>query len=103
MDFSCKKYADHGTGGSLNLSVWGPNSFELAKDEYAVGFQARPDYNSGKGIVVKDVSSDKTALKSPVGWEFIWNDQNSGGDNDGSCWRPIAPDGYVTLGDIFCF
>lgn len=43
----------------------------------------------------------KPALAPPEGWTFIWNDKGSPTHDDGSCWRPIAPEGYVALGDVF--
>jgi hypothetical protein len=43
----------------------------------------------------------KPALKPPVDYSFIWNDDDSGADLDGSCWRPVPPEGYVALGDVF--
>ena len=43
----------------------------------------------------------KAALARPTGYDFIWNDQGTGAQMDGSCWRPLPPDGYVALGDVF--
>ena len=47
------------------------------------------------------LSGGKPALKPPTGYNFVWNDKGSGADKDGSCWSPIAPEGYVALGDVF--
>ncbi|KAL6882932.1 hypothetical protein HDV57DRAFT_465618 [Trichoderma longibrachiatum] len=33
-------------------------------------------------------------------YERIWKDEGSGADRDGSFWRPVAPAGYVALGDV---
>jgi hypothetical protein len=47
------------------------------------------------------VVAGKAPLAAPLGYDFIWNDSGSGADMDGSCWRPVPPDGYVALGDVF--
>ncbi|KAK5991981.1 hypothetical protein PT974_05377 [Cladobotryum mycophilum] len=40
------------------------------------------------------------ALVEPQGYSRMWIDQKSGGDHNGSMWRPIAPPGYVSLSDV---
>jgi hypothetical protein len=42
----------------------------------------------------------KSAVASPVSYTKIWDDGKSGGKNDGTIWRPNAPSGYVSLGDV---
>ena len=44
---------------------------------------------------------DKEPLAPPEGFARVWTDQGSDANSDGSCWRPIAPAGYVALGDVF--
>lgn len=39
-------------------------------------------------------------VKPPISYSYKWNDRKSGGDFDGSFWRPNAPPGYTCLGDI---
>lgn len=36
----------------------------------------------------------------PLGYARIWSDKGSRGKNDGSIWRPLPPDGYLSLGDV---
>lgn len=42
------------------------------------------------------------ALAPPIQWECIWTTRKSDAyDHVYSCWRPVAPPGYVALGDFF--
>ena len=41
-------------------------------------------------------------ISQPIGYELVWKDKGSGGDQDGSFWRVKAPYGYVALGDVAC-
>jgi hypothetical protein len=41
-----------------------------------------------------------SAVARPTGYEEMWSDKGSEGDNDGTFWRPIAPPGYVAMGDV---
>ncbi|POR38272.1 Uncharacterized protein TPAR_01530 [Tolypocladium paradoxum] len=45
-------------------------------------------------------TSSRPAVASPVGWTWCWNPKGQGGKHDGTICRPIAPDGYVALGDV---
>lgn len=42
----------------------------------------------------------RSAVAVPIGWQSIWTDDGSGGKHDCAVWRPIAPSGYVALGDV---
>lgn len=52
-------------------------------------------------MTVKAADANSDALARPTDYTLIWADHGSGADRDGSCWRPVAPDGYVSLGDVF--
>ncbi|MGY2338896.1 Vps62-related protein [Pseudomonas sp. SDO5532_S415] len=43
-------------------------------------------------------SAKGKALSQPVDFEQVWKDTGSGARKDCSLWRPIPPEGYVTLG-----
>ncbi|CAD6442948.1 f17e9c1e-9e17-452f-9682-3d312176324e [Sclerotinia trifoliorum] len=47
-----------------------------------------------------NTSPSMPAVKRPTGYTEIWNDRGSGGKHDGSVWRPIAPSGYSSCGDV---
>jgi hypothetical protein len=50
--------------------------------------------------LVRDNSSDGSALAPPVGYERIWWDRGSRARRDGAVWRPKCPQGYVGAGFV---
>src|SRR5258708_4520523 len=47
-------------------------------------------------------SSTFLALQAKdVEWALLYTDTGTGAKLDGSCWRPTAPEGYVSVGDCF--
>ncbi|KAM3072008.1 hypothetical protein ACMFMF_007405 [Clarireedia jacksonii] len=74
----------------------------------ALGSYGNPAYGEITGkksvILVGPNPSAPSGASSPVarptGYTEIWNDRGAGGVNDGTIWRPIAPAGYVALGDV---
>ncbi|CAN9293700.1 unnamed protein product [Alternaria alternata] len=46
-------------------------------------------------------SSGRPAVARPIEYQWRWNDSKTGGIHPGSCWRPIPPSGYVSLGDVW--
>jgi hypothetical protein len=40
------------------------------------------------------------AVAAPTDYTWIWDDSGSGADWDGAVWRPVAPQGYIALGDV---
>lgn len=42
----------------------------------------------------------KSAVARPIDYTEIWNDRSSGGKHDLTVWRPVAPEGYASLGDV---
>ena len=94
-------WSDVGSGSDQDCSIYRPkptNGF------YIVGDYAQGNYGSptGTSLLVMAINDDpgNPLLKAPLRYEQVWNDQGSGGDNDGSIWRPIAPDGYLALGCV---
>jgi len=98
-------YADTGTDTGLNLGIYKakrPNGwFYLG---YTPAFAADGPHASsysrtpGRTIIVKDDGTDK--LVDPVRYEWLWNDWKTGGDQDVTFWRPVAPQGYTCIGDV---
>ena len=46
------------------------------------------------------VADDQPGVARPLGYNWVWNDTDMGGNIDASIWRPIAPPGFVCLGDL---
>ncbi|KAK6598396.1 hypothetical protein ACHAO1_000274 [Botrytis cinerea] len=94
---------DKGSGASKNFEAYHPVSQGDLRPLGSLGFSS---YNERNGkfaalLVGKNPSSSGTAaVASPTGYDLIWRDEKSGGDHNGSFWRPRAPSGYVSLGDV---
>jgi hypothetical protein len=95
-------YNDKGSGSKRDASFWTPqpsNGFSI------LGSFGQSGYTDPNGtqwaLCVAEAKPGSGALKSPVDWVEIWNDHGSGGKNDGSCWRPVPPQNYNALGDLF--
>ncbi|QIY58343.1 Vps62-related protein [Streptomyces sp. RPA4-5] len=63
-------------------------------------YQPRLDRQS-TAILARGVNASDQMLKSPTDFTLIWEDRASGAAAYGSVWRPIPPEGYVSLGDVF--
>ncbi|MFW7382329.1 MAG: Vps62-related protein [Oligoflexus sp.] len=96
------RWNDGGSGGSYDGAFWHPVP---PPDFYSLGSVGVSNYEDINGKVaalcVKEFNLGNGALAKPLRYEFIWNDRGSGARRNGSCWRPIPPDGYVALGDVF--
>ncbi|MCH2040143.1 MAG: ricin-type beta-trefoil lectin domain protein [Saccharospirillaceae bacterium] len=92
-----KVWGDHGSGADYDGSVWRLRSvpgFYPLGDIPIAGY--RFDWNIDR-ILVKD---GQPGVAKPLGYNWVWNDNDSGADTDASIWRPIAPQGFVCLGDV---
>lgn len=98
------RWNDKGSGADRDVAFYHPKP---PAGFFALGSIGVANYDSPNGkfasMCVKAATTvgGKPALAAPTGWTFIWNDKGSGANDDGSCWRPIAPEGYVALGDVF--
>jgi hypothetical protein len=56
----------------------------------------------GSAVVVKPVDEDpkNPLIQKPLKYELIWNSEGSKPDKPFSIWRPVAPDKYVSVGDV---
>lgn len=90
-------YNDQGTGAPISISVWRADR-SYYSDYYSLGDVAMDSYAQPATIYI--VSAEQDELMPPVDYIQVWNDTGSGGDQDGSFWQPVAPDGYVCLGHI---
>lgn len=89
-------YDDSGSGAFSDVSIWRPvlplDYFPVG--DVAVGGYDPPDFPT---LVIRE---DAEKLRPPVGYERIWDDEGSLGDNDVAIWNPIPPLGYVCLGNV---
>ncbi|MEU1628492.1 Vps62-related protein [Streptomyces sp. NPDC020096] len=52
-------------------------------------------------LMIAPVSGQSGVVASPVDYRRLWHDSNTGAHLYGSVWRPIPPQGYVALGDVW--
>ncbi|CAM4394107.1 Vps62-related protein [Pseudoalteromonas ostreae] len=98
------RWDDSGSGASKDGAYWHPLPPSGFKALGSVGVNHYGGINGTvAALCVKEASIKEgaPALRSPVKFDMIWKDSGSGAHKDGSCWRPVAPDGYVALGDVF--
>jgi hypothetical protein len=96
-------YNDKGSGSSQDGAFWQPippSGFSVF-GTYAINnySDVNADGNSWY-LCVKSAPGSSNPLVNPTSFTQIWNDHGTHGNNDGSCWRPLAPEGYVALGDV---
>ncbi|RHZ64676.1 hypothetical protein CDV55_106631 [Aspergillus turcosus] len=96
---------DRGSNADDDGSFWHPKTQDEKKlrplGSVAVGNYN--DINKQQATLLVGAnpnSGGRPAVASPVGYTLMWTDHGSGADNDGSFWRPNAPSGYVSLGDV---
>lgn len=74
---------------------------------YALGSVATDHFGDDGNIAALCVKgtvgsgSDGAPLARPTSYERMWHSKGMGGKYSGSCWRPVAPRGYVALGHVF--
>ena len=85
--------------GSMRARIDGEFDAPESTDFYCIGHLLMRSAHSGNMTVVLPV--DPTTIAYPVDYTFIWWDKGAFPLNsDGAVWHPIAPAGYVAMGDI---
>ncbi|WP_144394522.1 Vps62-related protein [Pleionea sediminis] len=95
------RWNDKGSGADRDGAYWHPNPPKGFHALGSVGVKGYSNINGVEAAMCVKAVDGTDALKPPKSYELIWADHGSGADRDGSCWRPIAPEGYVALGDVF--
>jgi hypothetical protein len=88
---------DAGTGADSGSSIW------RARTEggyYPLGDMAVSSHQFPGTRTAYLIKGDQPGVSKPLGYNWVWNDRSSGGNQDISLWKPIAPAGYVCLGDV---
>jgi hypothetical protein len=96
---------DKGSGGSRDGAFWEPLAQGPLRPVGSVAVDNYGDVNGRyMGLLVAENPSSSTGpapVASPRDYTELWNDKGTGANQDGSVWRPIPPNGYVVLGDVF--
>ncbi|NVZ20297.1 Vps62-related protein [Pseudomonas costantinii] len=98
---------DKGSGAHKAVGLWRPST---ASDElspfYSLGDIAVDHYRNINHDKIVAVVSDTnkvngTALRPPVDYHLVWQDEGTGARSNASIWRPIPPEGYVAMGLVY--
>ncbi|TGO71707.1 hypothetical protein BELL_0540g00070 [Botrytis elliptica] len=93
-------------GSTQGCTFWHPNP---QGDLYAMGSICLSDRNNQgetnfrAALLVganPNTSGGRTAVKRPVDWTRIWGYGGGSGSVAAILWRPVAPSGYVSMGDV---
>ncbi len=91
---------DVGSGAYMNGAFYRPI---VPEGYYALGHYGQNNWSEPSGGMFAARELVAGALAPPIDYEWIWADWGSGGDLDGSFWRPIPAPGYVCLGAVSQF
>ncbi|KAK0702175.1 hypothetical protein B0H67DRAFT_595246 [Lasiosphaeris hirsuta] len=103
------RWSDKGSGAQMNGGFWHPISPDSRhfKPLGSVAVSGYQDINGQVPVILvgdnpssRPEGKDWPAVASPMHYELVWDDKGSGAENDGSIWRPVAPHGYVCVGDV---
>ncbi|MEZ3183214.1 Vps62-related protein [Streptomyces pimonensis] len=99
---------DRGSGATLHGAFFDPL---LTEEMHGTGWRVLGSLGhvgdhqdiTGKRATILARNADPGAemVKPPVDFRLIWKDQGSGAELNGSVWRPVPPEGYVCLGDVW--
>lgn len=98
---------DRGSGANRDGAFFVPqmNIFDWLAGWRILAQVGRPGYasidNQTTALIARGANASDQMLKAPVDFQLIWKDKGSGAKADGSVWRPVPPEGYVALGDVF--
>ncbi|KAF7934709.1 uncharacterized protein EAE98_002754 [Botrytis deweyae] len=84
------RWSDSGSGGKRNGSYGNPAYGEITGKKSVILVGPSPNAPAGRS----------PAVARPTSYTNMWSDSGSGGANDGTMWRPVAPSGYVAMGDV---
>lgn len=97
---------DRGSGGARDGAFWEPLTQGPLRPVGSVVVGSHQDVNGRyMGLLVGEdpsaYSGGRAPVASPRDYTQLWNDEGTGSKQDGSVWRPVPPNGYVALGDVF--
>ncbi|KAL2118324.1 hypothetical protein VTJ04DRAFT_7984 [Mycothermus thermophilus] len=99
------RWDDSGTGANRDGAFWHPYPQGELRPVGSVVFEGHPNANNNwAALLIGDSrpahDRHNPAVAAPVRYDWVWSDKGSGGKHDVSIWRPVAPAGYVALGDV---
>ncbi|KAL2129179.1 hypothetical protein VTI74DRAFT_8107 [Chaetomium olivicolor] len=100
------RWNDRGSGADRDGAFWHPKP---QRDMRPMGSVVAPHHrdlpNQWAVLLVGDDPSKRPvgkgpAVRAPIDYQPLWTDRGSGSSADGSFWRPVAPPGYIAVGDV---
>ncbi|KAF4611360.1 hypothetical protein G7Y89_g15653 [Cudoniella acicularis] len=93
------RWNDQGSGGNRDGAFWHAHSQGDLRPLGTVALQGYDDPNNKRATLLIGPNG-QTSVASPVSYERVYTDEGTGAKRDGAIWRPVAPEGYVALGDV---
>ncbi|WP_281557677.1 phosphatidylinositol-specific phospholipase C domain-containing protein [Thalassomonas sp. RHCl1] len=90
-------WTDVNSGADTDGSVW---VAEEKPGYKPLAYMPITGYHFDPAIDQLLVKADQAGVVRPLGYNWVWDDVGNGGSEFIQVWRPIAPAGYVCLGDV---
>jgi hypothetical protein len=100
------RWDDRGSGANRNGGFWHAKAQGGLRPLGSTAVAGYSGVDGQRGILLVGDNPSKrpqgkgAAVVPPIDYQALWNDKGSGANRDGSFWRPVAPVGYVSLGDV---
>ncbi|KAK3984760.1 hypothetical protein QBC44DRAFT_9110 [Cladorrhinum sp. PSN332] len=99
------RWNDQGSGADRDGAFWHPVPQDIFRPLGSVVVAGYGDINGQRASLLVSYNASKVgpkgpAVKEPTDYQLMWADNGSGAKQDGSIWRPVAPAGYVAVGDV---
>ncbi|KAF4210319.1 hypothetical protein CNMCM5878_004636 [Aspergillus fumigatiaffinis] len=97
---------DRGSGAIRDGAFWHPKPQGSLRPLGSIGINNYSNVNGQQAALLVGAnpnnppSGGMPAVANPIGYTLIWTDKGSHTMRDCSFWRPVAPSGYVSLGDV---
>ena len=96
---------DRGSKGSNDVTFYTANSEGNLSPLGSVGIGNYTGIEGKRATLLVGENPNRSPGKDspvarPLEYMQVWNDKVSGSHHDGSLWRPVAPPGYIGMGDV---
>jgi hypothetical protein len=98
---------DKGSGAHTAVGLWRPSTASDALSPFfslgdtAVGHYRNINHNKVVAVVSEANKVNGTALRAPLDYQLVWQDEGTGALGNASIWRPMPPPGYVAMGLVY--
>lgn len=85
------------------VSIWrpiAPAGYAFLGDCFCNGFTPPKSVHVLNASRMSNTLSDQALLADPIDYQMVWHDGNPRSDLRTTIWKPVAPEGYVSLGSV---